>query len=53
MPKRLPGRRGKHRMKRNWIKLSDKAGVVRRLEAVINDPEECCGGGDAWPSRPS
>ena len=40
MPKRLPGRRVKHRMKRNWMKLYDKAGVVLRVETVINDPEE-------------
>ena len=40
MPKRLPGRRVKHRMKRNWMKLYDKEGVVLRVETVINDPEE-------------
>jgi hypothetical protein len=40
MPKRLPGRRVKHRMKRNWMKLYNKEGVVLRVETVINDPEE-------------
>jgi hypothetical protein len=40
MPKRLPGRRGKHRMKRNWMKLYNKEGVVLRVETVINDPTE-------------
>jgi hypothetical protein len=37
---RLPGRRVKHRMKQNWIKMYDKAGVVLRVETVINQPEE-------------
>ena len=40
MPKRLPGRRVKHRMKRNWMKMYNKEGVVLRVETVINDPEE-------------
>ena len=40
MPKRLPGRRVKHRMKRNWMKMYDQEGAVRRVETVINDPEE-------------
>ena len=40
MPKRLPGRRVKHRMKRNWMKLYNKEGVGLRVETVINDPEE-------------
>jgi hypothetical protein len=40
MPKRLPGRRVKHRMKRNWMKLYNKEGVVLRVETVINDREE-------------
>ena len=40
MPKRLPGRRVKHRMKRNWMKLDTKEGVVLRVETVSNDPEE-------------
>ena len=38
--KRLPGRRGKHRMKRNWMKLYNTEGAVLRVETVINDPEE-------------
>jgi hypothetical protein len=37
---RLPGRRVKHRMKQNWIKMYDKAGLVLRIEMVINSPEE-------------
>jgi len=37
---RLPGRRIKHRMKANWIKMYDKVGVVLRVETVINQPDE-------------
>ena len=37
---RVPGRRVKHRMKRNWIKMYEKAGAILRVETVINDPEE-------------
>jgi hypothetical protein len=37
--KRIPGRRVKHRMKFNWIKMYDK-GTVLRVETVINNPEE-------------
>jgi hypothetical protein len=37
---RLPGRRVKHRMKQNWIKMYDKAGLVLRIETVINALEE-------------
>ncbi len=37
---RVPGRRVKHRMKQNWIKMYDKAGVVLRVETVINQPGE-------------
>jgi hypothetical protein len=37
---RPPGRRIKHRMKGNWIKMYDKAGSVLRVETVINQPEE-------------
>jgi hypothetical protein len=37
---RLPGRRVKHRMKRNWLKMYEKAGWILRVETVINDPEE-------------
>jgi len=40
MPKRLPGRRVKHRMKRNWLKMYNKEGAVLRVETVINDPTE-------------
>ena len=38
---RLLGHRVKHRMKQNWIKMYDKAGLVLRIETVINAPEEC------------
>lgn len=38
--KRLPGARVKHRVKRNWIKMYDKFGVVLRIETVINCPRE-------------
>jgi hypothetical protein len=37
---RLPGRRVKHRMKQNWLKMYDKAGFIVRVETVINAPEE-------------
>jgi len=37
--KRVPGRRVKHRMKCNWIKMYDK-GTVLRVETVINNLEE-------------
>ena len=37
---RLRGHRVKHRMKQNWIKMYDKAGLVLRIETVINAPEE-------------
>lgn len=37
---RLPGVRIKHRVKRNWLKMYDKAGSVLRIEMVINEPEE-------------
>jgi hypothetical protein len=36
---RLPGMRIKHRAEQNWIKMYDKAGVVLRIETVINNPE--------------
>ena len=35
---RVPGRRVKHRMKLNWIKMYDKRTVLR-VETVINNPE--------------
>src|SRR5262245_3629211 len=37
---RVPGRRVKHRMKRNCLKMYDKAGSILRVETVINDPAE-------------
>ena len=37
---RLPGRRVKHRIKQNWLKMYDKAGIILRVETVINSPEE-------------
>jgi hypothetical protein len=37
---RLPGVRIKHRVKENWIKMYDKAGIVLRVETVINNPTE-------------
>jgi hypothetical protein len=40
LPRRLPGRRVKHRMKRNWIKMYNKEGSVLRVETVINQPDE-------------
>ncbi len=40
LPRRLPGRRVKHRMKRNWIKMYNKQGSVLRVETVINQPDE-------------
>ena len=38
--KRLPGTRVKHRVKQNWLKMYDKAGMVLRIETVINNPED-------------
>jgi len=38
--RRIPGARVKHMVKRNWIKMYDKAGVVLRVETVINNPED-------------
>ena len=40
LPRRLPGRRVKHRMKRNWIKMYNKDGSALRVETVINEPDE-------------
>jgi hypothetical protein len=37
--RRIPGRRVKHRVKCNWIKMYDR-GPVLRVETVINNPEE-------------
>lgn len=38
--RRIPGARIKHRVKKNWLKMYDKAGIVLRVETVINSPEE-------------
>ena len=38
--RRIPGARVKHRVKENWLKMYDKAGLVLRVEMVINNPEE-------------
>src|SRR5207249_2406675 len=40
LPRRPPGRRVKHRRKRNWIKMYNKQGSVLRVETVINQPDE-------------
>jgi hypothetical protein len=40
LKERVPGRRVRHRMKRNWLKMYEKAGWILRVETVINDPEE-------------
>ena len=37
--RRIPGRRVKHRVKCNWIKMYDK-GPVLRVETVVNNPYE-------------
>ena len=38
--RRVGGPRIKHRVKQYWLKMLDKAGLVLRIEAVINNPEE-------------
>jgi len=38
--RRMGGTRIKHRVKENWIKMSDKSALVLRVETVINNPEE-------------
>jgi hypothetical protein len=38
--RRIPGVRIKHRVDDNFIKMYDKAGVVLRVEMVINSPED-------------
>ena len=38
--RRTGGSRIKHRVKQNWLKMYDKAGLVLRIETVINNPEE-------------
>jgi hypothetical protein len=37
---REPGACIKHYMKRNWLKMYDKLGLLLRVETVINQPEE-------------
>jgi hypothetical protein len=37
---RLVGTRVKHRIKRNWLKMYDKFGLVLRIETVINCPKD-------------
>ena len=37
---RMEGSRIKHRVKENWLKMYDKAGLILRVETVINNPEE-------------
>jgi hypothetical protein len=37
---RVLGRRLKHRMTKNWLKMYDKFGVILRVETVINRPQE-------------
>jgi len=37
---RLPGACIKHFMKRNWLKMYDKLGLLLRVETVINQPGE-------------
>ena len=37
---RWPGARIKHRLRRNWLKMYDKFGLILRVETVINDPSE-------------
>lgn len=37
--RRIQGARVKHRVRENWIKMYDKAGMVLRIETVINNPE--------------
>jgi hypothetical protein len=34
------GTRIKHRMRRNWLKMYDKFGLILRVETVINAPQE-------------
>jgi hypothetical protein len=34
------GRRIKHRMRSNWLKMYDKFGLILRVETVINSPKE-------------
>ncbi len=37
---RIPGVRIKHRVEENWIKVSEKAGRVLRIETVIHNPKD-------------
>jgi hypothetical protein len=50
LPRRLPGRRVKHRMKRNWIKMYNKEGSVLRVETLITSP---CPAAAPWRLRSS
>jgi hypothetical protein len=38
--RRTGGSRIKHRIKENWLKMYDKAGLALRVETVINNPED-------------
>ena len=38
--RRVGGSRIKHRVQQNWLKMYDKAGLVLRIETVINNPGE-------------
>jgi hypothetical protein len=38
--RRVGGSRAKHRVEQNWLKMHDKAGLVLRIETVIDNPEE-------------
>jgi len=40
--RRTGGSRIQHRVKQNWLKMYDKAGLVLRAETAINNPEEFC-----------
>jgi hypothetical protein len=37
---REPGARVKHHLKKNWLKMYDKFGLILRVETVINQPGE-------------
>jgi hypothetical protein len=38
--RREPGSRVKFRVKKNWLKMYDKFGLILRIETVINDPRD-------------
>ena len=48
---RVPGRRVKHRMKFNWIKMYDK-GTVLRVETVVNNPDRSLAASISVPLAP-